>query len=141
MPEEAFCGCRNVDFISFLCIMKFYSFDTFLNILSSESVKNSIGPDLAPGPGVLTPDLQYVPPPSRGRRARLMFDEPGRDGRKVHQPGWHFSQPSPLPGNVRNLFLMQNVFLMCQGKKSFLKYKSNLSLQGRPIPSLLPLTF
>lgn len=70
-----------------------------------------------------------------------MFDEPGRDGMKVRQPAQHFSQPSPLPGTVRNLFLMQNVFLMCQGKKSFLKYKSNLSLQGRPIPSLLPLTF
>ena len=39
-----------------------------------------------------------------------MFDEPGRDGMKVHQPARHFSQPSPLPGNVRTLFLMQNIF-------------------------------
>ena len=69
-----------------------------------------------------------------------MLDEAGRDAMKVRQPARHFSQPSPLPGTVRNLFLMQNVFLMCQGKKGFLKYKSNLSLQGRRIPSLLPLT-
>ena len=33
-----------------------------------------------------------------------MLDEAGRDAMKVRQPAQHFSQPSPLPGNVRNLF-------------------------------------
>lgn len=74
-----------------------------------------------------------------------MFDDPGSVGMKDHQPARRLGisvGPSSLPGNVRNLFfLMQNVFLICQGKKSFLKRKSNLSLRGRPIPSLLRLIF
>lgn len=46
--------------------MKYYSFDTFFNIFSSESVKTGSKPDLAPGPGFLTPGLRNVPPPAEG---------------------------------------------------------------------------
>ena len=66
--------------------MKYYSFDTFFNIFSSESVKTGSEPDLAPGAWFSDPWPSERPSPSRGRRARLMFDNPGSVGTKGRQP-------------------------------------------------------